>query len=659
MFSVPKISLGRSLRTYTHDMSFDNNTTMSIGIVQPLMSQYLSAGDKINVSLKQLVRLAPMPVPSFARLSLVNKVKFVPMADVFRGFESMLSRTPVYPSDRASYIPTSVPTITNRLLVGMLCALSDTSVTCYLGSPLKYSVLSNPSNTLASRYFLAANDPVIHEYLANNGKARNSDSVTPLNADYVLSKSSSEYYCVRLGRLGRILRAVLVGCGYSLNVSDRDNISVLPLFALYKAYFDSYAPLRDVTWTSTQCFHLIDMVFENGYTDLTKNIGSFYVRIGDFFTGELASLFATYEDDFLSIHRLSANTQNPTDITGRELKQPYGSLDTDVSVDFDEASSKTLHTPLNSDAVASPITLLSLQTLQRLQRFINKDSIIGKKVSDWLSVHFGAQVATDYFKNAYNIRDIVTRCDINDIFSTADTTGSDGDYLGAYGGKGLGFSDSGFSFHAPTFGFLFVIGAIMPKNGFYQGTDLSLYAKDRFTFPSADFDALGYELTPASVVRDDGGTDVTSSMSAFGFVPRFSGFKVKKDVVNGDMSRNSTKHQLSAYHLERMLTTPTYSFTKNADGSVTISQDGSTSIPAASQSWRYVSRYPWLGNYGRIFYNDTDNYALSSDPYDVDDQFIVQTVFDVKLTNKLKPLSESFDTYEESTDNSSTAVRAE
>nr|DAH88965.1 MAG TPA: Major capsid protein [Microviridae sp.] len=498
---------------------------------------------------------------------------------------------------------------------------------------------------------------IIFASFVKEGSAKNSDSVTPLNADYVLSKSATEYYCVRLGRLGRIMRAAFVGCGYSLNVADKDNISSLPLLALYKAYFDSYAPLRDVSWSSTYCFRVIDKVFELGIVGLLDS--SILSDVWSFFMVEFPNLFATYEDDFLSIHRLSANTQNPSDLTGGQLKQPYGNLSTDVSVDFDDVSSKTLHSPQNSDGAASPITLLSLQTLQRLQRFINKDSIIGKKVSDWLSVHFGAQVATDYFKNAYNIRDIVTRCDINDIFSTADTTGSDGDYLGAYGGKGLGFSDSGFSFHAPTFGFLFVIGAIMPKNGFYQGTDLTLYAKDRFTFPSADFDALGYELTPISVVRDDGGTDISPSASAFGFVPRYSGFKVKKDVVNGDMSRNSTKHQLSAYHLERMLSTPTYSYTKNTDGSVVITPAGAGFTPAASQSWRYVSRYPWLGNYGRIFYNDTDNYTLNSDPYDVDDQFIVQSVFDVKLTNKLKPLSESFDTYEESTDNSSTNVRAE
>ena len=42
-----------------------------------------------------------------------------------------------------------------------------------------------------------------------------------------------------------------------------------------------------------------------------------------------------------------------------------------------------------------------------------------------------------------------------------------------------------------------------------------------------------------------------------------------------------------------------------------------------------------------------------------DDNFIVQTVFDIRLTNCLKPISMSYDTYDEGVDNSTRDVRAE
>ena len=68
---IPKISLGTSSKKkYTRRVDFDNNTTMEFGFVQPLMSKLLEANSNINVSYKQLVRLAPMPCPTFGRISL-------------------------------------------------------------------------------------------------------------------------------------------------------------------------------------------------------------------------------------------------------------------------------------------------------------------------------------------------------------------------------------------------------------------------------------------------------------------------------------------------------------------------------------------------------------------------------------------------------------
>ena len=39
MLNIGNISLGRSTKRYTHDMSCDNNTTMSFGFFQPLYTQ--------------------------------------------------------------------------------------------------------------------------------------------------------------------------------------------------------------------------------------------------------------------------------------------------------------------------------------------------------------------------------------------------------------------------------------------------------------------------------------------------------------------------------------------------------------------------------------------------------------------------------------------
>ena len=246
MSNFSKVSVGISTKRYTHDMSFDNNTTMSIGVVQPLLSQYLQPGDKVSCNLKQLVRLSPMPVPSFARLSLVNKVKFVPMSSVFPGYDCLMSGQAVYPSSHASYIPTSVPLINNKFLVWVLCNLADTRM-CVFSAPSN----SDTFSAVASSSPLALlKQNVFKSYLSFTntpaGAGAYDTTVTFDNADFIfkfVDASTIKIVCVRLGRLGRILRAGFVGLGYDLSPVDEDDVSLLPILALYKAYFDSYAPL--------------------------------------------------------------------------------------------------------------------------------------------------------------------------------------------------------------------------------------------------------------------------------------------------------------------------------------------------------------------------------------------------------------------------------
>ena len=53
---------------YTNKFSFDNNTTLGIGNVQPLFCKQMCSGSKISVNFNQLTRLSPLVVPTFARL---------------------------------------------------------------------------------------------------------------------------------------------------------------------------------------------------------------------------------------------------------------------------------------------------------------------------------------------------------------------------------------------------------------------------------------------------------------------------------------------------------------------------------------------------------------------------------------------------------------
>lgn len=678
MSNFSKVSVGISSKRYTHDMSFDNNTTLSFGVCQPLFCQLLNDKDKLAGNLRQLVRLAPLPVPSFGRMRLVNKLRFVPMTDICPYYEAMLSGSYVNTSD-LNYLPQEVLTTTVHLLTLFVLQYSvidyfkvdsSSSTTKYV-----YQNILTPSIYQEALGVLRQNIgdssdlySIIPEPKQHGG---NKDTaISPDSADYLVSTDTA-FICFRLTERGKRLRNVLLGLGYALDVSCNDKVSLLPLFAYFKAWYDSYAPSRDSQWNQTNAFILIDASFQSyshSLEDFTTAQGATQkvqkACLG--FFEDLANTWYVAKDDYVSAHRIDALNTNVDDFGNIQHKIPDGvNLSTQDTIGFDDNQ----YFP----AVNNGFNAFALQTLQRISKFINKDTVIGKKVSSWLKVHFGADVASSFFKDSVSLPDVVVSCNINDVFSTADTTSNDGsgEQLGSYAGKGLGFGDGSFSFTAPTFGYFVVVSCLVPDSKYFQGIDPTLFGVDRFTLPNADFDALSYEVTPSSFLCAHNDIFISGQKSTsdkgFGFVPRYSGFKTRRNIVNGDMSRRGTIASYSPYYLDKILTENAIRSEKNSDGSYGFVAVNNP-LPLASEVWRYPTRYPWLGNFNRIFYNSGNavfDDASSGDAANdftntpVDDNFIVQSVISMKLTNALKPIAMSYDVYDDDTDNSSKTITQE
>lgn len=672
-FKIGGISLGKSTKKYLRNTDFDNNTTMDFGFCQPLFCQFLLPDSNISVSAKQLVRLAPMPVPSFARVSLVNKFVFVPWSDLCAYYEAMLSNMPF----NGSVVPTQLPFVYNAYLSKSLLDSSLGSVATFyevdttVPSPITYT-MSTAMDALTYAQSLATQWETELDFHACNKKfsftpAQFKDSaVSPNSADYLVNFVSGEKHVIAAFRYStrvKHLRSVFIGLGYSLALQDWTKVNALPIFAYYKAWFDTYAPKRSVAWTDTYVFHFLKDVSDNYMPNLCNDEDNM-----DVVFKALSDCYYVSNDDFVSVHRatLSNVGLSPFPIVaandGVVATTPY----------FDKSSLPHFETS---------VSLIALDVVKRLTRFVNKDSVIGQKMSTWVRNHFNAQVANSLYQDVYQVKTDILPLQINDVFSTADTadaSSQSGERLGSYAGKGIGFGDTGCNFHSDRHGYLLCISAIVPKSGYFQGTDTSLYGLDRFTLPSADFDALGMEVTPFGFVAGDiGFTDMTATTdqkldysSGFGFVPRFSGYKFKKNIVNGDMSRRSLIDSMSPYYLDRILQTGDALYQSLADNKYAQIRQFYPSLPKASEHWRYLTRYPWLGDYDRIFYNDDVYHGSTSTPVDsssedIDgsaarpDNFIVQSLFTMKIQDVLKPLAMSYDTFDEDSHNTSSEVKPE
>ena len=139
-FNLPK-------KSYNSKLSFDNNTTFGFGNVQPLFSKFVVPHSKLTINFGQLTRLAPLVVPSFARLKQLNDFVFVPMNKVFPAFDAYLSRNMIHGTTK-DYVPDSVPCITNHRLFNLL--ICNYSYTIYKSTTwVKFST----GNTLIDPVF--------------------------------------------------------------------------------------------------------------------------------------------------------------------------------------------------------------------------------------------------------------------------------------------------------------------------------------------------------------------------------------------------------------------------------------------------------------------------------------------------------------------------
>lgn len=690
--SFKNIVLGTSRKSYTHNMSFDSNTTMEFGVLQPLLSQLMFPKSKIKVSSRQLIRLAPMPTPSFARMFLHNYATFVKMTDVVPYFESFLSKIP-FSTGSVTYTPTSLPIVDNKILTAYLLHLCPCSV--YIGASqsgnFRLQTVKSPSANVDkvingfNRFFFgtASSYPIelsTSLVLLNSETTESfngaTDVISPTASDYSVvfkSPTSSDYYmiCFRFTPSVKRLRKIFIGLGFKLDLYDTTPLSLAPLLAYYKSYFTLFGLSRDLPFETTKCFELIKRI-EN-YSYLFTSSRMYSVPSDDNFVifksflAELSECWYTSSNSYIAAQRDNIVNQTPLrSLTSLTIQN--GQVTPQGFPSSSDVSSVTPSVPTLKFNNVPYISQLSLDLLKRLTTFVNKDSSIGKRMSDWVRVHYGADVSNSLFEDSFRINEWRTPVDIEDVFSTSDTadigTKDKGEFLGAYAGKGSGFSKSGFSFTAPVHGYCFVMSCLVPITNIFQGTDPSLLGVDLDTFPQPEYDALGFEATPRSVFFGDNDFSVTPAkkpIDTFGFIPRYSGFKVKKNIVNGDMVRGYFRTDLLPYFNDRLFYNTDVEVSESSSSPVNVFVNPSTDhCPNASTEYQKLCRYDFLGDYNRLFYNSGQvfdrPFGALANGLSIDDNFIVQTVFDVRVSNFLKPIQNSYDTIDEDVDNNTLSV---
>ena len=256
-----KVKFNLPVQRYNSKISFDNNTTLGVGNLQPLFCKFVLPKSKFSCNLAQLTRLSPLVVPTFARLKQVNDFIFVPMSQIFPAFDAFLSSTPVNGTVK-SYTPFSVPCTSNRSLFGELLTHF-----AWVNS-FKAVDYTDIKNTFGFDDYQGGTQSI-----KTNSKVLTADKLKSVKVDFSFPDPQNPGYTVvaKLTQDGRFWYTVLRGLGYTCDFSDDRPVSALPLLAFAKAYYDIYYPKRYNSWHSSNYYYTINAFYNGNFVDWIYN----------------------------------------------------------------------------------------------------------------------------------------------------------------------------------------------------------------------------------------------------------------------------------------------------------------------------------------------------------------------------------------------------
>ena len=678
-------------KTYKHEYHPLVNTTSNFGTLQPVFSRLLAKGEKISINYNLLTRCAPMVCPVFGHYYTHVQATFVPSNLVFPAYESVRSQT--------TYKGKSIfrlPLVSNRDLfvimvmmncfnVSYICRTFNTSITednTWHLAPWPSS-FKNVTPTFEQLKHLCSQ--ILTDYTAHNdcvfdvdpdsfsefspmtiqsvskGETGPSvditsfdvaigitgipstDALNPITDTDALGTATSAVV-FRLNDNGKQLVKLLRGIGYNpLNYNDGDMLSAMPLLSLHKSLFDLNAVQRTLNYTDTALYKAAQSFTIQTSSEDTGNVVKYASeRVGSIFNELLSYSFDLNGTDYFSaaasevgaINRDMYATQNIGDYTENDPSADLNPLQTDIKIEQGKPH-------LLTDSDVSSFSSIAIQTLLKVTRFINANTLLGNSVAKVLG-SLGYDINSIEYANTARVFDKKELISVDEVYSTSNTfDGSDGSELGAYAGRGMSFKRNSIDYRATCDGFLVVWFSIVPRIGWCLGNNPSLYAVNAYNLKNPLWDGLGYESISPSQVEQNLATgyvgyvdnDIMQPVErkSFGFMPRLSIHKFCPDVLNGDMSLNSLMTTYAPYHDELLI---------------------HHGIGEQEESYQRVGdwcRKPWsVFDYNRSFYTTGQFEDPSSSVYSLEnthyDNFLVQGQFDVTEYSLLKPISDSYDT---------------
>lgn len=669
------------------------NTTANFGGVQTLNCQFVPLGQtKVKFNNSSTVRCSPIVAPTFGGMQQHCFHSFVGVSDIYPYYNEVLGQKPVnlYPGETS--IIRNFPYSYTHFIT--LCLLRFCHVRVFKsnidthGNELDY--IPQSESDYDTYYYdmfapLFAGDPHIYQvpqvfrdsfkpsYVENPYTDEHPElllAYSPDSADFIL-KPDFAYpgtqidpfiICFYLTENGKMLYKHLIGCGYkfTLNYNESIKVSILPILAVAKAYFDNFRIAAYDNYTETPMYDLYQHYYRSHPNGCVSTNGEFDSVEYNCFLQILAYLSMTYysEDvDYIScqipITGDKPATDGTTNFSRIKIKNSYdnGQGGNSVGNRFRDGSNSDDSQPAFI-AYQSGFTQLDDEILKKLYYWINQTSKVGFQLRDLL-IQRGYSQYVDECKSSFighDINDIV----IDSVVSLASTAQAP---LGEFAGRAVAYNENRYyEYDCPEIGFVISMMSIVCGKNVVGQLNPQLLGTDPFTVYNPQLDGLGLESVPKAIVGKvnqffDGNDTNVRDAEIFGLSPRFSGFKTAGNsaVANGDMLRFRFRDNYAPYYLDRLMTPRrVHSVYNEQSQGYHMAVDGNTDIWQAGKEWRFPCKYGWMGNFNRIFHvYDEKLAALPADYYEIVDNFIIHNYIDFTAFARMLPIADSWDTQED------------
>lgn len=574
---MPKASIN------TRDMSCSTITSMPFYQNSPVYIQEVLPGDKVSLKVDNFVRLNVMRSPTFGRVTIRNRVFFVPLRTVWSRFDEFISQQSKF-HDNDGQI-TQTPRVYESNLI----------------------------------YIFAS---------VNNGYCT---SGTASNYDITFFNTAGIQY-LNFTRKGRYLYRILVNLGYNinfgLNVSNGNNpqdgrvFSALPLLAFYRIWCDFF-----------------QYKMSNNYREYDNTLPSSLANYINYATlvaicDKLTAWGSMYDDDYFTLAGQSPNIP----IYGETGSQATANMiqdGMDVSMsNFDgvlgdgesKVQGNNVSGASSQGSSTSEPTLVggsfgfgasALNFLHRAADYFQRKFRGGSTVVQQYFNEYGFKLKAEEITHAKHLGSFETPISIGDI------TGTSPDNFGAQTSVGRGAGTNHFSWTSDEFGYIIVTSVVVAHGAYNHGTPRLATRMYPLEFWHQDFDGLGMEA-----IRNDelsSGSVTTPSANykpdnTFGFLPTYASYKCGHDTLSGDFIIRSSRSAYEGYYLSRKY----------------LPEDYSENPPIAGETFRNPNAYQngWSPT-------QFDNIFLTA----ALDNFLLFFNFDVKVSNSVRPLLDNYDWY--------------